>query len=100
MQVLPSSGGWTNPAALSQQALNGTKLAPNASNRTASSDPVNRLEQSGKTSDRDANERYDGQSPANDFLNSNHNASPSENESMLSLPAADDDLPAILDIVG
>ena len=59
MQIMPSGAAWTNPAALTQQALGDAKHSGPPKN-AASTEVVTPLEQSGKVSDRDANERYDG----------------------------------------
>ena len=57
MQVPPSS--WANPAAQTQQGLlNQRSSNPVSSQSTAKQ--LNPIEQSQKTGDRDANERYDG----------------------------------------
>ena len=102
MQIMPSSGGWTNAAASTQQALNDAKHSNTNSNRDVAADlTVNKLEQSGKTSDRDANERYD--SPPSG--NTNAGTAPSEanlvsDDSLLSLPALDELPPSTLDIMG
>ncbi len=100
MQIMPSGGAWTNPAALTQQALGDSKQSGIVKNAASSTEPVNPLEQSGKASDRDANERYDG--PQQKSKNSNSsNADPiTEADSLLSLPANDDLAPATLDLLG
>lgn len=101
MQVMPSSGGWTNPAALSQQVLNDAKHAGATSHRSTNPEAVDKLEHAEKTSDRDANEKYDGplgqnspESSANDSNEDNNRA-----DTMLSLPAIEE-TPSTLDLMG
>ena len=101
MQIVPSSGGWTNAAASSQHAIGDAKHSYASTNRPADDAAVSRLEQSGKTSDRDPNERYDG-SP---FDQSNSDLSPNatpliQDESLLSLPAIAESPVSTLDLMG
>ena len=60
MQIMPSGAAWTNPAALSQQASGDPKQTAAQKSAASTQDPVTPLEETGKTTDRDANERYDG----------------------------------------
>lgn len=60
MQVPPA--GWTNPAAHAQQGLSTQRASTSSTSETASK-TVSPIEQSQKTGDRDANERYDGPMP-------------------------------------
>lgn len=105
MQIVPSSGGWTNAAASSQHAIGDAKHSNASTNRpaddAADDAAVSRLEQSGKTSDRDPNERYDG--PPFDQSNSDlsPNATPLiQDESLLSLPAIAESPVSTLDLMG
>ncbi len=101
MQIVPSSGGWTNAAASSQHSISDAKHANARTHRPADNAAVSRLEQSGKTSDRDPNERYDG--PRRDHSNSelSPNATPlNQDESLLSLPAIAESLVSTLDLMG
>jgi hypothetical protein len=101
MQIVPSSGGWTNAAASSQHAISDAKHANASTHLPADDAAVSRLEQSGKTSDRDPNERYDG--PQFDQSNSNlsPNATPLiQDESLLSLPALAESPISTLDLMG
>ncbi|MEQ1828102.1 MAG: hypothetical protein ABL921_19235 [Pirellula sp.] len=102
MQIMPNSGGWTSAAASAQHSLNDTKHSSHAAPKgIAPRDAVDRLEESGKITDRDANERYDGQQPQNDApSNSEADSSKSNNESLLNLPAIDEATPPILDLMG
>ena len=101
MQIVPSSGGWTNAAASSQHAIGDAKHSNASTNRPADDAAVSRLEQSGKTSDRDPNERYDGPP----FDQSNSDLSPDatqliQDESLLSLPAIAESPVSTLDLMG
>ena len=101
MQIVPSSGGWTNAAASSQYAISDAKHANASTHLPADDAAVSRLEQSGKTSDRDPNERYDG--PQHDQSNSDlsPNATPLiQDESLLSLPALAESPISTLDVMG
>ncbi len=98
MQIMPSGGAWTNPAALTQQALGDSKQHSAVKNSTASAEPVTPLEQSGKTSDRDAQERYAG--PQTSDSKSHGNGSDPEQGSMLELPANDDLETGSIDLLG
>ncbi len=100
MQIMPSGAAWTNPAAQNQQALGDTKHSTSHKNAVTSSELVNPLEQSGKASDRDANERYDGPQQQNGTANSSGNDTTIEIDSMLSLPASDDKGTTTLDLLG
>lgn len=100
MQILPSSAAWTNPAAQNQQALGDSKHSASLKNTTSSSELVNPLEQSGKASDRDANERYDGPQQQANTSDSSTNDTAVETDSMLSLPASDDVGATMLDLLG
>ena len=96
---MPSGAAWTNPAALTQQALGDSKHSGPPKN-AASTEVVTPLEQSGKVSDRDANERYDGPPPKGNPSNSSVNDTAVETDSMLSLPANDDLGSSTLDLLG
>ena len=101
MQIVPSSGGWTNAAASSQHAISDAKHSNASTNRPADDAAVSRLEQSGKTSDRDPNERYDGPP----FDQSKSDLSPDatqliQDESLLSLPAIAESPVSTLDLMG
>ena len=99
MQIMPSGAAWTNPAALTQQALGDTKHSGPPKN-AATVEAVTPLEQSGKASDRDANERYDGPSQQSSPSNSTAIDTAAETDSMLSLPANDDLGSSTLDLLG
>jgi hypothetical protein len=99
MQIMPTGGAWTNPAALTQQSLNDAKHPTANKNATAGLESVTPLEETGKTADRDANERYDGPSHGNSSKQEPDIAK-IDTESMLSLPAYDDSEKAILDLMG
>ena len=96
---MPSGAAWTNPAALTQQALGDSKHSGPPKN-AASNEVVTPLEQSGKASDRDANERYDGPPQKGNTSNSTANNTAVETDSMLSLPANDDLGSSTLDLLG
>ena len=98
MQIMPSS--WSNPAALNQQALGDTKHSAAPKNSAAGTEPVNPLEESGKTGDRDANERYDGPQQSGTAAGKGATGAASESESMLSLPAGDGQDETTLDLLG
>ena len=101
MQIVPSSGGWTNAAASSQHAISDAKHSNASTNHPIDDAAVNRLEQSGKTSDRDPNERYDG--PRFDQSNSDlplNDTTLIQDESLLSLPAIDESPVPSLDLMG
>ena len=100
MQIMPSSAAWTNPAAQNQQALGDSKPSASLKNTASASELVNPLEQSGKASDRDANERYDGPQQQGSTSNSSANDTIAETDSMLSLPASDDLGTTTLDLLG
>ncbi len=57
MQIPPA--GWSNPAAHTQQGLSNQRSNPSSAAESAARQ-LNPVEQSQKTEDRDANERYDG----------------------------------------
>ncbi len=99
MQIMPSGAAWINPAALTQQTLGDTKHSGPPKN-AASTEGVTPLEQGGKASDRDANERYDGPSQQSSPSNSSVNDTAAETDSMLSLPANDDLGSSTLDLMG
>ncbi len=99
MQIMPSGAAWTNPAALIQQALADSKHSGPTKN-AAAIEVVTPLEQSGKASDRDANERYDGPQQQGNTSNSSANDKAVEADSMLSLPANDDLGSSTLDLLG
>ena len=90
MQIMPTGAAWTNPAAISQQASADSKHVATRNSVANSAEPVTPLEESGKTTDRDANERYDGPQNSDAKTRSAPNESDSETESMMSLPAHDD----------
>lgn len=99
MQIMPSSGGWTNAASASQQSHNDLK-ANSSPNRAGSVKNAIRVDQSEKSGDRDANERYEGpqgetKSKAATEISSNDNSS-----DLLSLPAIEDTPPSTLDLLG
>jgi len=99
MQIMPSGAAWTNPAALSQQARADTKHVAARNSEATSTEPVNPLEESGKTTDRDANERYDGPQHSDGKISSTAKESESGTESMMSLPANDDLDASTLDLL-
>ena len=96
---MPNGAAWTNPAAQNQQALGDSKQSGSLKNAASSNELVNPLEQSGKASDRDANERYDGPQRQGNSSNSSANDT-TETDSMLSLPASDDTGTTTLDLLG
>ena len=98
MQIMP--GSWTNPAALSQQALGDSKHSTAPKNSAVGTEPVNPLEESAKAGDRDANERYDGPQQSGTATGRETSANASESESMLSLPAGDGQDETTLDLLG
>ena len=98
MQIMP--GSWTNAAALNQQALGDSKHNTVAKNYAVGTEPVNPLEETGKTADRDANERYDGPQQAGSAAGKETLATSNESESMLSLPAGDGLDDTTLDLLG
>lgn len=101
MQIMPSGGGWTNAAAASQHAVSDAKHSHANTFRPAANLAVNPLEQSSKTSDRDANERYDGPQPDQRNDTSSPDAMPLvQDESLLSLPAIDESPVSTLDLIG
>lgn len=97
MQIMP--GSWTNPAALTQQALGDPKHSTTPKNSAVGTEPVNPLEESGKAGDRDANERYDGPQQSGTATEKGV-ATANESESMLSLPAGDGQDETTLDLLG
>ena len=100
MQIMPSGAAWTNPAALSQQASADPKQSAALKSTATETDAVTPLEESGKTTDRDANERYDGPQQKESQSKSATNGSSFEAESMMSLPANDDLEATTLDLLG
>jgi len=98
MQIMPSS--WTNAAALNQQALGDSKHSTGPKNSAVGAEPVNPLEETGKTGDRDANERYDGPPQSGSASGKGTVATSNESESMLSLPASDGLDETTLDLLG
>lgn len=100
MQIMPSGGAWTNPAAFNQQALSDSKQSGAIKTAVSATEPVNPLEQTGKASDRDADERYDRPQQSAKPSSSTENNAVIETESMLSLPANDDLGEASLDLLG
>ncbi|MCU0712482.1 MAG: hypothetical protein MUC43_10525 [Pirellula sp.] len=60
MQIPPA--GWSNPAAHTQQGLSNQRSSTPAT-AESTAQQLNPVEQSQKTGDRDANERYDGPMP-------------------------------------
>lgn len=98
MQIMP--GSWTNPAALTQQALGDSKHSTAPKNSAVGTEPVNPLEESGKAGDRDANERYDGPQQSGTATEKGGAATANESESMLSLPAGDGQDDTTLDLLG
>jgi len=99
MQIMPSGAAWTNPAALSQQASADAKHIAARNPAATATEPVTPLEESGKTTDREANERYDGPQNSDGKIGSTTNESNSETESMMSLPAKDDLEASTLDLL-
>lgn len=99
MQIMPSGAAWTNPAALSQQASADTKHVAARNSAATATEPVTPLEESGKTTDRDANERYDGPQHSDRKKSSALNDSNFDKESMMSLPASDDLDASTLDLL-
>ncbi|MBM3964374.1 MAG: hypothetical protein FJ308_04815 [Planctomycetes bacterium] len=95
------NGAWTNPAASAQQASNETRshsaMTTPASN--ASPAQIDGLEKSNETTDRDANEQYNG-SPSDRRRESKEPESSDERESLLSLPACNDADSLGLDLMG
>ena len=100
MQIIPSGGAWTNPAALTQQALGDSKHSVALKNNAPSTEPVNPLEQSGKASDRDANERYDAPQRQRKSSDSSKTDPVNEAQNLLSLPANDELEASTLDLLG
>jgi len=98
MQIMPSGAAWTNPAALNQQALSDSKHAAAAKDSSNQAD-IAPLEQTGKASDRDANERYDGPRAGVESTRQNPPIEIFTADSLLSLPAADDGT-SVLDLLG
>ena len=96
---MPSGSSWTNPAALNQQALGDSRHSTANKSTAVGTDPVKPLEETGKTEDRDANERYDGP-PSGGKTGQETSSNTSESESMLSLPAADGLDESTLDLLG
>ncbi len=100
MQIMPGGAAWTNPAALSQQASGDPKQTAAQKSAASTQDPVTPLEETGKTTDRDANERYDGPQHQTGQANSASPESAFESESLLSLPASSDQDVVTLDLLG
>ena len=100
MQIIPSGGAWTNPAALTQQALGDSKHSVALKNNAPSTETVNPLEQSGKASDRDADERYDAPQQQRNSSNTSKADPVNEAENLLSLPANDNLEASTLDLLG
>jgi hypothetical protein len=101
MQIMPSGGNWNHAASASQQSIADIKHVHAVSNRTSNKPSVNPLEQTANTSDRDANERYDGpQQQANPSSANEQVAEPENHDSMLTLPAIDDSPSSSLDLMG
>ena len=100
MQIMPSGAAWTNPAAQNQQALGDSKHSASLKNASPINESVNPLEQSGKASDRDANEQYDGPQRRASTSNSAAKTTSVATDSMLSLPASDDIGNTTLDLLG
>ena len=100
MQIIPSGGAWTNPAALTQQALGDSKHSVALKNNAPSTETVNPLEQSGKASDRDADERYDAPKQHRNSSNNSKTDPVDEAGNLLSLPANDNLEPPTLDLLG
>ena len=101
MQIPPAtSGSWINPAAIGQQASSDARFANTTSGQRSGVDPLTQLEQSSKTGDRDADERYEG--PTHHSSNSQHQSSNNEaaDQPMLQLPAVDDQPQSTLDLMG
>jgi hypothetical protein len=99
MQIMPTGGAWTNPAAQNQQALGDAKHVAGNKQQANLADPVTPLEETGKASDRDAQERYAGPQHANAAPTS-ESATEAAQDSMLVLPASDDLEPGTLDLLG
>jgi hypothetical protein len=96
MQV-PSSS-WMNPAAHSQQGLSSQRATSSTSSTQASSG-VNQLEQSTKSGDRDASERYEGPMGGEQRQNGEKPVEESHAHDILELPA-DDGTTHSLDVLG
>jgi hypothetical protein len=100
MQIQPNSGSWTNSAA-SQQISTSQSAGTKADRKTASNFADLRLEQSEKSGDRDAQERYQGpQSDGSQKSADNDLSSAEQTESILHLPAFEDTEPSQLDLMG
>ncbi len=99
MQIMPSGGAWTNPAALTQQALSDSKHSGTTKNAAVATDHATPLEQVGKTTDRDAQERYEGPQHRSAFQPAQE-GDHADHESMLELPADDDLEAGTLDLFG
>lgn len=99
MQIQPT--GWTNPAAQSQQVNFGQRASVVSSPATAEN--IGALEESNRTGDRDANERYEGPPPDQQNQGRSKEEEPelssNSNLRMTDLPA-DDGFERGFDIVG
>lgn len=100
MQIVPS-GGWAG-AASAQQSMNEAKHTHVHATPAPNQVGTERLEHGEKSSDRDANERYDGpqQNPSDPQSENNNPDSKSNRDSMLQLPADDEAPPQELDLLG
>lgn len=103
MQISSVNGGaWVNPAAQNQQAAADRSGVHAPAQNNSSTEALNPLEESSKTQDRDANERYDG--PTSERRQSQPEQKPEptsgESNSILSLPADDNSEGSTLDLLG
>jgi hypothetical protein len=100
MQIMPSSGGWSNAAAAVQQSVSEGKSPASTSTASNAGAGVERLDASGKTTDRDANERYDGPDQRPPHQQESRSSDLESNDSMLLLPAIDEQPQSKLDLLG
>lgn len=99
MQIPPA--GWANPAAHTQQGITNQRSSA-SSNSESTTRQVSSVEQSQKTGDRDANERYDGPMPHQARQEQNQSSDETSQDSSgdcLHLPE-DDGEKTVLDISG
>ncbi|MFN7292977.1 MAG: hypothetical protein ACK5YR_17595 [Pirellula sp.] len=99
MQVPPA--GWANPAAHTQQGMSNQRSST-VTTAESTAKQLNPIEQSQKTGDRDANERYDGPMPhqAGQEQKQSSDETPQDSSGdCLHLPA-DDGETSVLDISG
>lgn len=99
MQVPPA--GWSNPAAHAQQGITNQRSSASSNSESTTKQLIS-VEQSQKTGDRDANERYDGPMPfqaRQEQSESSDETSQNTSGDCLHLPA-DDGETTVLDISG